>query len=350
MHHSNVEELLRDWEVSACGIPSNNHTQSRRVSTIFFLETLLFWVYAENAIAIVIQGWIASFSTRVGVGIELVAISAPPVVASESADIRKGVIIKIEGGKMLISEMVSEEMDQPFPRRGGYQAVVASLAVELGDGFLELGGRTLVDYFALRIFAHAWGVADHVWVLFVQETFDYVRACVVGEGFAGRLDESTKHRAKLVLNEAGDIFSMIDNIVLHNSGDDSTKRALIVKAVIGVKSLEIGIGAFLGQIEQTRVDLLINLNPIRHVEHADQFMQHLVAAAHRGHLVFWVQDLELAVERLRLECHFHEGWEYAACVARFVVAFDALDVFEEVFEDVAGRQQRKQEAERDELQ
>ena len=32
------------------------------------------------------------------------------------------------------------------------------------------------------------------------------------------------------------------------------------------------------------------------------------------------------------------------------MAFDALDVFEEVFEDVAGRQQRKQEAERDELQ
>jgi hypothetical protein len=129
----------------------------------------------------------------------------------------------------------------------------------------------------------------------------------VREGFAGWLDKSAKHGAKLVLNEAGHIFAVVDHIVLHNSGQNGTERTFIIEAVIGLKSNKIGVGAFLGQVEHARVDLLVDLDPAGQVEHADQFMQHLVAAAERGDCVSGVGDLELLVEGLGLEGHLHES-------------------------------------------
>lgn len=39
------------------------------------------------------------------------------MISSEGGDIRVGVIVQIEGREVAISEVVDEQVDEPFPRR-----------------------------------------------------------------------------------------------------------------------------------------------------------------------------------------------------------------------------------------
>lgn len=58
---------------------------------------------------------LALFPAWVDVGIELVAVGAFPVVASEGRDIGKGVVVEVEWWQMAVAETFSEEVDQPLP-------------------------------------------------------------------------------------------------------------------------------------------------------------------------------------------------------------------------------------------
>ena len=57
------------------------------------------------------------FPAWIDLGIELVAVSSSPVIASEGADIGEGVIVQVEGRIVFVSELLSEEIDEPLPRR-----------------------------------------------------------------------------------------------------------------------------------------------------------------------------------------------------------------------------------------
>lgn len=67
----------------------------------------------------------------------------------------------------------------------------------------------------------------------------------MSKGLASRLQKTLEHRAKLILNKASHILSMIDNIVFHNSGKHSTQSAFIIKPIHLLKSFEICISTLL---------------------------------------------------------------------------------------------------------
>lgn len=60
-------------------------------------------------------------------------------------------------------------------------------------------------------------MTNDVCVLFIEEPFDEIRSCVVYKSFTGRFDQSIEHRAKLMFHEIGDIFSVVGDIVFHDS-------------------------------------------------------------------------------------------------------------------------------------
>ena len=75
-------------------------------------------------------------------------------------------------------------------------------------------------------------MAYHVSVFLVYESFDDVRTTVMHKCLTGRLHKSVKEGAELILNEFGDVLSMVLDIIFHHSGQDRAKGALIIKSIL----------------------------------------------------------------------------------------------------------------------
>lgn len=162
-------------------------------------------------------------------------------------------------------------------------------------------------------------MTDHISVFLIQKTLDDMRSCIVHKGLTGRLHQPIKEGAKLIFNELGDIFPMILDIILHNSGQNRAKGTGIIEAILVPELEEVGIRAFLLDAMQTLINFLVNLHPIWMTEQADQFLHHGLAIS----LSWWLVDLRMndtkfVIESLRLHEHLHEDGVNLAGFSRFV--------------------------------
>ena len=87
MHHGHVEELLGNGEMGACGVPDDSNSQSGGAFAELLLKTFPFFVHPENAVAVMVELFLACFSSWIDVFVELIAVGASPVIASKGADV-----------------------------------------------------------------------------------------------------------------------------------------------------------------------------------------------------------------------------------------------------------------------
>ena len=239
-----------------------------------------------------ISVWFATAAARVDLTIELVAICPFPVVASEGADIGEGIVVQIEGGEMLVPEVIGEEMDQPLPRSWLGLEVFLSLSIEVADGCLELICLAGVQDLALGILAHPCGLANQIRVFPVEKSLDEVGTCVVNEGLAGGLDQSFEHLAEPVLYKSSHILPVKDHVVFNHTRDHCAEGTLVLEAtpsptlptvyfpfLPSLPNIKIGIGALLLDAMQSRVDLVILLHPVPHLEQTNQLIKHREAVS-----------------------------------------------------------------------
>lgn len=164
-------------------------------------------------------------------------------------------------------------MHKPRPRRRNIIPLFHHLY------FLIL--HKLLQNFAIWVSAEANFKANHIWVLFIKNGFDQEWASVMHKSLASWLHHTIKISAELILNEISNIFSMVNDIVLHDSAEDNTKRTLIVKSIgiawfyilFGNHLLEVHICAFFIHGFDGSVNLLESVNPSFFIPCMDYLIQ-----------------------------------------------------------------------------
>lgn len=275
------------------------------------------------------------FPAWINLSIELVAVSSSPVISSEGADVREGIIVQVEGRIVLVPELLSEEIDKPLPRRGLILAEEKPIIDEGLNCCLEFFLWSLIEDLALCVLAHSRGVADHISVFLVQESFDDVRTSVVHKCLASWFHKSVEEGAELIFNELSDVLPMILDIIFQDSGQDRAKGTFIIKTVLVPKLKEIGICALLLYPMQALVNLLVNLNPMWMAEQPNQLLHHRLAISLRWRFIYLrVDDIKFLIESLGLHEHLHEDGVNLAGFSGFVESFDSGDVLFEVMQDM----------------
>ncbi len=114
--HRCIEVFLRNWKMGSSWITNDGNSESFWSRTEFLLISVTFGWSAENSIAVLIQNFLSSFSSRIKVSVKFVAISPSPMISSKIGDIAKSIVVKIKGWQMFISKLILENVDQPIPR------------------------------------------------------------------------------------------------------------------------------------------------------------------------------------------------------------------------------------------
>lgn len=305
--HWGIEIFFWDWKVCSCWITDDGNSESLRFRAEFFFVCSAFAWNTENSIAIMIQNLISSFSTWIKVFVEFVAISSSPVISSEGWDISKGVIVKIEGWKMSISELVLENVNQPIPR--------SWLSVRLNVQSKSF--HTVLENPAIGICAKFNFQTCHIWSLLRNDRVNYLGTCVVNEGLAGWLYRTIKESTKFFQDVACDIFFVVRYIIFKNSENNDAECAFIIKPIIGALGtiLEVSVGTRGLESFHFQMQCFVHLCPAWMITQNDDIMQEtwtiLVAE------VKFQRTLSLHLwffhENLNWIEYFHGDWECLAC-------------------------------------
>lgn len=113
--HWCVKIFFWNWEMCPSWISNNCNSKSPWAWTELLFVSSSFWWNSKNSITIMIQNLFTSFSTRINFFIELITVCSSPMISSESWNISKSIVIKIERRQMLVTKLLSKKTDQPIP-------------------------------------------------------------------------------------------------------------------------------------------------------------------------------------------------------------------------------------------
>jgi hypothetical protein len=109
---------------------------------------------------------------------------------------------------MLVSKVVSEQVNEPFPRRGNCGLL------NYWEVILE---EFLFNNSALFVAASAKGKTDFIRRFVIDQCLNDERTGIVDKGFASWFDEAIKQLTKLFVYKISHSNFVISSIVLHNS-------------------------------------------------------------------------------------------------------------------------------------
>jgi hypothetical protein len=116
----------------------------------------------------------------------------------------------------------------------------------------------------LGIFTETSFQANNIGILFVHQLLDEQRPEIMCEGLTSRLYDSVEESAKLILNEIGHIFFVIQNVILDNPRKYNAQGTLIVEAfhILDLSIMKINISARRVHFFHSEHNLLIQLGPV----------------------------------------------------------------------------------------
>lgn len=264
LDHGRVEVFFRDGEVGASRVADYGQTQPGRFGTkIVFVSLEGLGVHSIDPVAIFVQDVRALLPAWVDLLGELIAVGTPPVVPSESRNVREGIVVKVKRRQMTVSKLIHKDVGQPLPRRRPLPPILQHL-----DLFISNILRTDA---AGRVLTEPNIQASSISTLFLQDSLDNGWSSIMHEGLASRLNNPIEELAELLLHKVSHISLMDRNVVLHDLGDNHTERTLIIEATNHPKSgvplqwpvsqLEVHVGALLTELFQSGIDLFELVNP-----------------------------------------------------------------------------------------
>jgi hypothetical protein len=317
LNHCHVEVFLRNRKVSPCRIPNHRHAHPLVSRTEFLLVQSTSVIESVDAVTVMVQQFGTLFAPRVDIVLHFVAVRASPVVPSECRHIRIVIVVKVEGRKVTVAEMVHEKMDQPFPRRNFYQRrhLIKVEVVLLGFSF---------DNSAIFVLAETDGETHFVGRFLIVKDLDDDGSSVVDESLAGRLDIISEQLTELVVDEVSSVKAVVVDVVLHHSQHHHAQRALILKSAFELSfgRGKVGVCAKLLKLLDVVHHQLEMLLPADRVCQLNNRLQSLFAVdfARVKHKCGWLFYFQVRVQSLDCEVNLNSNRKCMAGVPALVAS------------------------------